>query len=127
MKNVGRVAVCDRDAAARAFVSEIARSIGYDVIEASNGRQALATLLVGDVQIGFIDLSLPELSGIEVGHRVLKARLRPILVAISGDMSIREQTLAHGVGFDAFLRRPVGADPVTAILQGHQREAAAGA
>jgi PAS domain S-box-containing protein len=70
----GRVAIqvlnVDDYADNRELRTEILRGRGYDVIEASTGKEALARAIDACPEVILLDVNLPDISGIEVCRRV---------------------------------------------------------
>ena len=70
----------------RELVSEILRSHGYSVLEASNGREALALAreYPGDLQLLVTDAVMPEMSGRELAESLAETRPELRVLYISG-------------------------------------------
>lgn len=104
------ILVAEDDPASREFIAEIARSRGYDVLEAANGAAALELLLRHQPDLIVMDIQMPELDGFAVLAQLRREhrRLAPVIAvtahAMSGD---RERALA--AGFDDYLTKPVEA------------------
>jgi CheY-like chemotaxis protein len=113
-----RIVVCEADELVRGAISKVARTLKFEVVEAVTGPQALSALIVADAALGFVDLHLPDLSGLEVARRLRIARLHtpPRLVAVSGWMSPREYVLFESLGFAFHLPRPIDPERVVDIL-----------
>lgn len=65
-----RIMTIDDSASLRQMVSLTLESAGYDVIEASDGRDALAKLAGRDFHLFLTDLNMPGLDGIELTKRL---------------------------------------------------------
>lgn len=61
-----RVLVVDDDPSIRRLLVVILRGQGYQTLEASNGREALAAMRAGSPDIVILDLLMPEVSGWDV-------------------------------------------------------------
>ena len=81
VRRSGKVLVVDDDDSVRETVSEMVHELGFTVIEAGGGLQAL-DLLAGDRGIALVvmDFAMPELNGAEVARRA--RRIRPDLPVI---------------------------------------------
>jgi two-component system cell cycle sensor histidine kinase/response regulator CckA len=77
---------------------------GYDVQEAHNGQSALAALELGEPHVVILDMTMPDLSGIEVLRRVRARGCRVPVILSSGyhDATIE---LEPGL-FQSFLLKP---------------------
>ncbi|MFM2663693.1 response regulator [Vibrio mediterranei] len=62
-----RILICDDSKVARrSLASFIASSFDGEIIFAENGRQALETMQCDNIDILFLDLTMPEMDGFEV-------------------------------------------------------------
>jgi CheY-like chemotaxis protein len=60
---MGRVLVVDDEPDIRAFIGLSLKLAGYEVMEASNGLEALAEIERGAIDMVILDLRMPELDG----------------------------------------------------------------
>ena len=60
------VLVADDSRIFRAFVGEVFRDLGFRVVEAANGREALEKALEGRPELLFLDALMPFMSGFDV-------------------------------------------------------------
>jgi PAS domain S-box-containing protein len=65
----GRVLVVDDTESKRYLISQSLRMAGMEVVEACDGREALAAV-VGQPDVVLLDVRLPDMSGFEVCHRL---------------------------------------------------------
>ena len=65
-----RILVVDDDPNLRKTLADILRLNGYDVVTAENGMEGLTMLHDAPVGLAFIDIGLPDISGIEVLERM---------------------------------------------------------
>lgn len=63
-----RVLLADDDRLILATLGQGLRTAGYDVVEASSGKEALAVVERDAVDFAILDVRMPEMSGIEVAH-----------------------------------------------------------
>ncbi|MGC4080529.1 MAG: response regulator [Vicinamibacterales bacterium] len=95
------------------------RSMGYEVLTAKNGDEAIAQATTASPDIIVLDLDLPGKSGIEVAG-VLRSQLntRDIpLVAATGHSHSAQLDLARKAGFDAVVVKPCDPDRLLSELQ----------
>ena len=71
--NGKRILVVDDEPSIVDAVSTALRYEGYEVTEASTGREALEAVAIGSPDLVVLDWMLPDIEGIEVGRR-LRAR-----------------------------------------------------
>src|SRR5262245_31048735 len=102
-----RVLLVDDYTDAREMYCEYLRLSGFDVIEASNGAEAVERAIDGAPDIILMDLSLPIMDGWEATRR-LKADRRTAdipVVALTGQGLAGSSDDALG-GWDAFVTKP---------------------
>ncbi len=103
-----RVMVVDDEAQNRQIISQFLKFKGYEVLEASNGKEAVDLLDRNHkVDVVLMDIDMPVMDGIEA-TRIIRAKEFPVLIIVLtayGD----EQTMkrAAQVGADDFLTKPV--------------------
>ncbi len=123
------ILLVDDDPNVRDTVRRMLTNLGYSVVAASNGEEALAHLNVEDVAIDLLlaDMRMPGLSGREVAYRARK--MRPalkilFLTAFVDDLFSGNQTLEDGM---AFLEKPFSArgleEAIRLLLTGSVRGA----
>ena len=103
-----RVLVVDDYADAREMYSEYLQFSGFDVVEATNGREALQRAVEDQPDIILMDLSLPVMDGWEATRR-LKADDRTAaipVVALTGHALAGISEGAMKAGCDAFVTKP---------------------
>jgi CheY-like chemotaxis protein len=104
---------------AREMYGEYLRFTGFDVVEASNGYEAIdrATTLQPDIVL--MDLALPKMDGWEA-TRLLKsdARTKDIpIVALTGHALAGHADSATRAGCDAFVTKPCLPDVLVAEIE----------
>ncbi len=122
-----RVLVVDDDSITRRLVAFALRRAAFEVIEAADGRTALADLEGETVGFVVLDMAMPGMSGTEV-VQALRARpdtatLPILLMTGSGDVDSVIEALAAGA--DDFVPKPVRLDELVARVNAHLRKQAA--
>jgi signal transduction histidine kinase/ActR/RegA family two-component response regulator len=101
-----RVLVVDDDATARYVIGQLARQLGGDVIEASNGLEALALALRDRPQLILADLRMPGMDGIQLlRHLRDDKRTATIPVVIVTSSLVTEADRARLENADAILSK----------------------
>jgi diguanylate cyclase (GGDEF)-like protein len=104
----GRILVVDDSAVVRAIVSAMLRKVGYSVVEAVNGAQALAIIARESFDVVVTDLRMPEKDGFEVLEAVKRSSLHTEVIILTGthakDVSAAVRALR--LGAHDFLTKP---------------------
>ncbi|MBS0657203.1 MAG: response regulator [Verrucomicrobia bacterium] len=107
------VLVADDDDANRAFLRRVLPSPPLDLRFAANGREALRILQQEPVAAAFLDLEMPELSGMELvrAFRAWQSRQPqarpPALIGLTGHQDEAAHARCLEAGFDRMLSKPV--------------------
>jgi PAS domain S-box-containing protein len=121
----------DDNDGARYAKTRILQSAGFDVVEATNGTDALAVVKRGGVALVLLDVKLPDINGIEVCRRI-KADPDSAMVLVlqtSAALTGRADKI-RGLegGADNYLAAPIEADElvanVNALLRMRQTQSA---
>jgi two-component system KDP operon response regulator KdpE len=89
---------------------------GYEVVTASDGREALRLAAEAHPDIVVLDLGMPGLTGIEVIEGVRGWSTVPILV-VSGRSDSLDKVLALDAGADDYVTKPFAADELLARIR----------
>ena len=87
--------------------------------EATNGREALALVAGGTLEVLVLDIGLPDIDGYEVAQRLRadKKRRHVALIAMTGYGQLQDERLAADAGFDLHLIKPVTAEQLRQALE----------
>jgi two-component system KDP operon response regulator KdpE len=120
-----RILLAEDEAALRDFVSRNLRARGFEVLEASNGLEALALWEHEDPHLLILDVMMPRMDGLEVCQRVRTRSAVPIIVLTALD-SESDKVSALDLGADDYLTKPFGVEEllarVRAVLRRTQAE-----
>lgn len=106
------VLVADDDDANRAFLKRVLPSPPLDIRFAANGREALAILQQESVAAAFLDLEMPELSGLDLvrafraWHSRQPAARPPVLIGLTGHHDEAARARCLDAGFDRMMGKP---------------------
>lgn len=85
-----RIVVAEDEEKVRATLKRALTRAGYEVLEASNGRQCLELLRGTPVDLLVLDIFMPQLDGIEVIARMRQEFERVPILAISGGGTVAQ-------------------------------------
>jgi len=92
----------------RDILRRMLEQAGVTVCIAENGVQALAAIEQQPIDIAFLDIRMPDLSGTEVARQITKnGREKIKLVAVSASALAHQQAEYLSAGFDEFIDKPV--------------------
>jgi len=113
-----RVLFVDDDGATRAGYTEYLTALGYNVIPAATGNDALTAAQTLNLDVVVLDLGLPDVDGWQVA-RTLKASAATAhlpIIALTGSDLPQERVSAMRAGCDRHLAKPCArADLLNAI------------
>lgn len=103
----------------RIIYSTVLRHVGYEVVEALDGVEAIALARSVLPDLILMDISLPQVDGWEA-TRILRedplTRDIPI-VALTAHAMAEDRERAHAIGFTSYLAKPVEPRAVVAEVQ----------
>lgn len=113
------VLIVDDDGPSRAVLSLVCGSRGHAVIEAASGTDAVeaATRLRPDLIL--LDVSLPDMSGLEVCSRVRRAGLDTPILMLSGHAEPEDVARGLLLGADEYLTKPYEVRELVARMDEH--------
>ena len=87
------VLLVDDDEVTRYLLGEALTKLGYNVLEAQNGRQAIEAIGTHVLAVVFLDIVMPDLTGFEVLREIRRnpsTKTTPVIVHTSKDLSEEE-------------------------------------
>ncbi len=115
-----RALVVDDSGAIRSYLRKILSSLGFSVVEAKNGREALERLRVTDgVGLMLLDWNMPEMSGIELLSRM---RAEPAfndvcVMMVTTETEMSEISCALNAGANEYVMKPFTPEIIEEKLQ----------
>ncbi|TPH15037.1 response regulator [Litorilituus lipolyticus] len=114
------VLICDDSNMAR---KQVLRSLPEqwhsNVQTAQHGAEALTILRNGEIDILFLDLTMPGIDGVGVLQGIQKLNVDCHVFVISADIQPEMQSKVLGLGAKEFLRKPIKADVLQSNLEKH--------
>jgi two-component system cell cycle response regulator DivK len=123
MPSRGRILHVEDNADNRHLVRRVLESEGYEVVEASNGTQALEFLDAQEIDLALMDINMPDIDGYTLATRI-RATPRfaslPILAMTANVMhGDRERSLAAGC--DGYIQKPIDIDILSMQIERYIR------
>ncbi|GAC1630010.1 MAG: response regulator transcription factor [Ktedonobacteraceae bacterium] len=116
MMKAKRILLAEDELALRDFVSRNLRARGFEVLEASNGLEAIALWEHQDPHLLILDIMMPRMDGLEVCRRVREHSAVPIIVLTALDAE-SDKVSALDLGADDYLTKPFGVEELLARVR----------
>src|SRR6266513_3739163 len=116
MMRAKRILLAEDEVALRDFVSRNLRARGFEVLEASNGLEAIALWEREDPHLLILDIMMPRMDGLEVCRRVREHSAVPIIVLTALDAE-SDKVAALDLGADDYLTKPFGVEELLARVR----------
>jgi CheY-like chemotaxis protein len=105
-----------RDAALKA-------SVPIELITANDGKQCLEQLASGSIDLAFIDVHMPQMSGIEAVSAMQAGGRKTFVTLMSADATMRNLPLVRELRVYGFLNKPFQITDVVSIINNYVRVA----
>lgn len=114
---VSILVVDDSPMARKMLVRSLPPAWDIQITEVSGGLEALAEYRSGRVDVMFLDLNMPEMDGYQVLETLRREGLNCLVIVVSGDIQEKAQERVSALGAIAFVRKPVDAQKIEAVLR----------
>lgn len=113
-----RALVVDDIPANRLIAEAMLKQLGWSVLLASDGREALRVLNANSLDLVLLDISMPGMSGMEVCQRIRenKALVDLPVIAYTAHAQPEDRRSFIASGFDDVLIKPVNRDTLAAAV-----------
>jgi CheY-like chemotaxis protein len=107
-----RVLVVDDNAVNRTLARALLSKLGVEADLVATGREAVVAAHMGEYQVIFMDMQMPELDGLEATRviRGLELSRQPYIVALTANAFEADRELCLAAGMDDFLAKPFRLD-----------------
>lgn len=115
-----RALVVDDSRAIRSIIGKTLKELGFEVLEAGNGREALERLATtGAVELVLVDWNMPEMNGLEF---LLAARATPawkdtIILMVTTETEMGQMRRALDAGANEYVMKPFTREVLREKLQ----------
>lgn len=89
---------------------------GYEVITANNGQQAIEIFKSASLDLAFLDIKLPEMSGTEVLRKIREMNIFIPVIIMTAFATVKNAVECTKLGAVAYLQKPFTADKVKTVL-----------
>jgi two-component system, OmpR family, response regulator len=120
----GRILVVDDERSIVDAVATALRYEGFQVDEASTGREALAAVLEREPDLVVLDWMLPDIHGIEVGRRLRDRGFKTAILFLTAKDAVENKVEALRAGGDDYVTKPFSLAELVARVQAILRRTA---
>jgi DNA-binding NtrC family response regulator len=112
-----RVLVVDDDNLLRKLVTEQLSRSDFDAVPAAGARKALELLRDSDFDVAFLDIMMPDMSGLDALREIRKLEDPPEVIMLTADTSLSTGLEAMRHGAYDYLTKPATLDEMEAVLR----------
>ena len=115
--------VVDDDATARLMLKSLLSRLGYEIVVAADGREAVSRFESDAVDIVFLDINMPHMDGLQAAQRMKALSVQdfvPILF-VTGASETRDLVRGIDAGGDDFLTKPFDEAVLKAKIRAFER------
>lgn len=113
----GKILVVDDEASVRDLFQSFFTEMGYEVLPAEGGQEALVVLKLHDIDVIFIDLKLFGMNGIELCRQIRKTKPVSMIYAMTGWSALFEIDECREAGFDDYFEKPLDMDKLLLLVE----------
>ncbi len=100
-----KILLVDDDADIRGAISKLLSLEGYDIVQASNGLEALDALNSHDIKLILLDIMMPKLDGLSALMKIRERNNLPIIM-LSAKTEDSDKVLGLSMGADDYISKP---------------------
>jgi two-component system OmpR family response regulator len=116
-ENASRILVVDDEPSIVDAVATALRYEGFEVDEATTGREALAAVARAEPDLVVLDWMLPDIEGIEVGRRLREQGFKTAILFLTAKDAVENKVDALRAGGDDYVTKPFSLAEVVARAQ----------
>ena len=114
---VSVLVVDDSPMARKMLVRSLPANWDIEITQVGSGIEALEIYRAGKVDVMFLDLTMPDMDGYQVLENLRREGLNCLVIVVSADIQPRAQERVLELGAIAFIKKPVDAQRVAAVLK----------
>ena len=104
---MGKILIADDSSFQRKILGDMMASLGYEITEASSGREVLEALNNDSFDCLCLDLLMPEMTGMEVLETLQHQTDVPPIIVISADIQEKKKEQCMALGARAFINKSI--------------------
>jgi two-component system cell cycle response regulator CtrA len=111
-----RVLLIEDDSATAQSIELMLKSEGFNVYTTDLGEEGVDLGKIYDYDLILLDLNLPDMSGLDVLHRLRVAKINTPIMILSGTAEIDTKVKSFGGGADDYMTKPFHKDELVARI-----------
>ncbi|WP_028545476.1 response regulator transcription factor [Paenibacillus taiwanensis] len=113
-----KILIMEDEESIRSFIVINLKRNGFEVVEASNGNEALEKLLIDPtIDIALLDVMVPGIDGFEVCRRIREQNERIGIIFLTAKVQEQDKVYALSVGADDHVSKPFSPTELVARIQ----------
>lgn len=105
-KKIVTALIVDDDSQIRSYIRSVLMGQNHEVVEASNGVDAITVFLRTKPDIIFLDINMPDKDGMSVLEEILQMSNSAHIVMVSGDSTFENVKKSMESGAKGFIAKP---------------------
>ncbi|WP_428825367.1 response regulator [Azonexus sp. IMCC34842] len=115
--SVSVLVVDDSPIARKMLIRALPADWDIEITQATGGAEALAAYRAGKVEVMFLDLTMPDIDGYQVLETLRREDMNCLVIVVSADIQPAAVDRVLAMGAIAFVRKPVDATKIEAVLR----------
>lgn len=111
-----KILIVEDEESIREFEVTYLRDAGYDIVEASDGQEAVELFEAHKPDLAIIDVNLPRMNGLDVCKAIRATSTTPILIVTARD-SDEDEVRGFSMGADDYIKKPFNPNVLVARVQ----------
>lgn len=113
-----KILVAEDNLVNQIFIQHVLKKMGYQIVIAENGEDALMKLSQSSYDIILMDIQMPEMDGFEA-TRIIRKKYGalPYIVALTANAMQEDRNNCLSVGMDDYVAKPIRLEVIKVVLQ----------
>lgn len=112
-----KVLIVDDTKNIRMILTKCLELEGFEVMTASDGKQALDMFTKNTYDLAFLDIKLPEIRGTEVLKKIRELGIKTPVIIITAYATVKNAVDCTNMGAVAYVQKPFSADKIRTVLK----------
>jgi two-component system, chemotaxis family, chemotaxis protein CheY len=114
---MAKILITDDSGLSRKILKKILSQDDHEIIEAENGLIALESYFIEKPNVVFLDMAMPDMSGLEVLEQIIKLDTNAQIIMATADLQDLTIKVAKETGAVGYVTKPFNKEKVLDILR----------